>query len=88
MLPTRSVVCCLMVVRLLFCVCLACLHHASSKWVGLLDTGATQEGWEVLALDDKLLVALESQPGVKKAGAGAPGPKKFAVDKYRLLVRT
>lgn len=62
----------------------AFLHHASSKWVGLLDTGGAREGWEVLALDDKLLVALESQPRAK----GATGTKKFAVDKYRLLVRT
>ena len=52
-----------------------------------MDTGGAQEGWEVLALDDKLLVALESQPGAK-ARAGVTGAKKFATDKYRLLVRT
>lgn len=69
------------------CVNCAFLHHASSKWVGLLDTGGAREGWEVLALDDKLLVALESQPGAK-GEAGATRAKKFVVDKYRLLVRT
>eukprot|EP00903_Cladosiphon_okamuranus_P009413 g8977.t1 len=65
------------------------LDYSSSKWVGLLDTGGAQEGWEVLALDDKLLVALESRPGAEpKGGAGATGTKKFVIDKYRLLVRT
>ncbi|CAM9252814.1 unnamed protein product [Pylaiella littoralis] len=57
-----------------------------SKWVGLLDTGSAQEGWEVLALDDKLLVALESRSGAKEGGA-TTGARKFGVDKYRLLVR-
>lgn len=65
----------------------ACLHRGSSKWVGVLDTGGAQEGWEVLALDDKLLVAVESQPEAK-TGAGATGTRKVAIDKYRLLVRT
>eukprot|EP00752_Nemacystus_decipiens_P010614 g9452.t1 len=63
------------------------LDYSSSKWVGLLDTGGAQEGWEVLALDDKLLVALESQPGAT-GKAGATGTRKFVIDKYRLLVRT
>lgn len=63
----------------------------SSKWVGLVDTGAAEEGWEVLALDDKLLVALESQPGAKgraNGTEGGSGTRKFTIDKYRLLVRS
>ncbi|CAM9383114.1 unnamed protein product [Scytosiphon promiscuus] len=60
------------------------LDYTSSKWVGLVDTGGAQEGLEVLALDDKLMVALESQPG---AVGGGTNTKSFSVDKYRLLVR-
>ncbi|CAM9943874.1 unnamed protein product [Ectocarpus sp. 6 AP-2014] len=60
------------------------LDFASSKWAGLVNTGGAQEGLEVLALDDKLLVTLESRPG---SGGEATGTRKFAVDKFRLLVR-
>lgn len=56
----------------------------SSKLAGLLNTGGAQEGLEVLALDDKLLVALESRPA---SGGEATGTRKFAIDKFRLLVR-
>lgn len=62
----------------------ASLAYTSSKWVGLVDTGGAQEGLEVLALDDKLMVALESRPG---AVGGGSSTRSISVDKYRLLVR-
>lgn len=51
----------------------------SSKWVEFLDVGGAQEGLDILATDDDLLVASES----RRAPAGREG----GVVKYRLLVR-
>ena len=57
---------------------LFCYDHGSSKWVGLIDVGGGQEDLEVIALDEKLLVASES---LRTTATGAEAVK------YRLLLR-
>lgn len=65
----------------------------SSKLVGLMDVGGGLEELELLALDDKLLVATEGNQSARAARrAGGPvGSKTRKASpkgcKYRLLVR-
>lgn len=56
----------------------------STKWVGLVDVGGGQENLEVLAVDDKLLVASETR---RLASANGAEATQTGAVKYRLLLR-